>query len=86
MFSLTRALYIEEGFTLKCWASSFRYASGCSSTYCLSFWGSIFLLRGPCFFGFRLPVFCFRVFQLVYVLWEMLKVSQVCFMVCPFCL
>jgi len=35
---------MEEVFTLNCWAISFRYASGCCSMYCFSFWGSIFLL------------------------------------------
>ena len=58
------ATCIEEVLTLKYSASSFRYASGCFSMYCCSFCGLIFLLRGPCFFGFSVSVFCFWVSQL----------------------
>ena len=63
IFSLARATCIEEVLTLKCSAISFRYASGCSSTYCFSFWGSIFLLRVRVFLGFSEPVCCFSFTQ-----------------------
>ncbi len=50
---------MEEVLQLNCCASSLRYALGCSSTYCFSFWGLIFLFRGPCFFWLQVTCFLF---------------------------
>ncbi len=65
IFSLASATCIEEVLTLKCSASSFRYASRCFSMYCCSFCGLIFLLRDPCFFWLQVTCFLFLGYQLL---------------------
>jgi len=54
----------------------------CRGVFCVLFelFCGLFFCVGCIFFGFRLPVFCFRFVQLWYVLLGMPKISKTCFL------